>query len=225
MRILLLDDCEETGILVKQSLFPLEVIHALSIQKAKTILENMSFDLLLIDITLPDGDGFSFCSEISKNPHYSATPLILLTAKDEVSDKVFGLNCGACDYITKPFHLPELKARINAHLRHKRLVSDFKLKSKFFELDANLQKCYIFKKDIPKDSGLTPTEFRILMSLFKNRGVAMSREEIIRAVWKNHGTSIEQKGLDTHVAHLRRKLAKAGSQIVSVYGVGYVFEE
>ena len=63
------------------------------------------------------------------------------------------------------------------------------------------------------------------MSLFKNRGVAMTREEIIRAVWKNHGTSIEQKGLDTHVAHLRKKLAKAGSQIISVYGVGYVFEE
>ena len=77
MRILLLDDCEETGILVKQSLFPLEVVHALSIQKAKTILENMFFDLLLIDITLPDGDGFSFCSEISKNAQYSATPLIL----------------------------------------------------------------------------------------------------------------------------------------------------
>ncbi len=225
MKILLIDDCVETGILVKQCLFPLEVVHTLSITNARAILENTVFDLVLIDVTLPDGDGFTFCSEISKITDYAATPLILLTAKNEISDKVFGLNCGACDYITKPFHLPELKARINAHLRHKKLVADFRLKSKYFELDTNLQKCYIFKKNSAKDSGLTPTEFRILMSLFKNRGSAMTREEIIRTVWKNHGTSIEQKGLDTHIAHLRKKLAQVGSQIASVYGIGYIFIE
>ena len=119
MQILLIDDCKETGILVTQSLYPLELTQALSIAEARNILKNKIFDLLLIDISLPDGNGFLFCSEISKHPNYLATPLIMLTAKDELSDKVHGLNCGACDYITKPFSLPELKARINAHLRQK----------------------------------------------------------------------------------------------------------
>ena len=225
MQILLIDDCKETGILVKQCLYPLELTQALSITDARNILENKIFDLVLIDIMLPDGNGLAFCSEVSKHPNYLATPLIMLTAKDELSDKVYGLNCGACDYITKPFSLPELKARINAHLRQKLLILDASYKSKYFELDANLQKCFLNKKEGRKDTLLTPTEFRILMSLYKNKGVAMSRQELIRHVWKNNGLSIEQKGLDTHVAHLRKKLSKAGAQIVSIYGIGYLFDE
>lgn len=229
MQILLIDDCKETGLLVKQCLYPLELTQALSINEARTILENKNFDLLLIDILLPDGNGFVFCSEVSKHPNYKATPLIMLTSKDELSDKVYGLNCGACDYITKPFSLPELKARINAHLRQKLLIRESTFKTRHFELDANLQKCFVSKKEgrkeIRKDTLLTPTEFRILMSLFKNKGITMSRQELIRSVWKNHGLSIEQKGLDTHIAHLRKKLSKAGSQIVSIYGIGYLFDE
>ena len=229
MQILLIDDCKETGILVTQSLYPLELIQALSIAEARNILKNKIFDLLLIDISLPDGNGFLFCSEISKHPNYLATPLIMLTAKDELSDKVHGLNCGACDYITKPFSLPELKARINAHLRQKLLIIDTKYKTKDFELDTNLQKCFINKKDghkeLKKDTLLTPTEFRILLSLYKNKGITLTRQELIRNVWKNHGLSIEQKGLDTHIAHLRKKLSKVGSQIVSIYGIGYLFDE
>lgn len=228
MNVLLIDDCNDTGFLVKQCLYPIEVTVAESIAKANSLLEDKIYDLLLIDISLPDGNGFTFCSEISKSPNYKSTPLILLTAKDEVSDKVYGLNCGACDYITKPFHLPELKARINAHLRQRSLSSEPTFKTKYFELDLNLQKCFITKngkKEQRKDTHLTPTEFRILTSLFRNRGQTLSREQIIRSVWKDHGTSIEQKGLDTHIAHLRKKLAKAGSHIVAVYGTGYLFSE
>lgn len=225
MKVLLIDDCEDTGNLIKQILYPLELIHSLSISNAQSVLENMKFDIILIDVSLPDGNGFDFCSEISKNSHHEGTPLVLITAKGDPSDKVYGLNCGACDYITKPFHAPELKARINAHLRHKRILNDFRLKTKYFELDTNLQKCFITRKDNRKDCELTPTEFRILINLFKNKGKTMSREEIIHSVWRNHGTTIEQKGLDTHVAHLRKKLNKIGSKIVSVYGVGYLFDE
>ena len=233
MQILLVDDCKETGILVKQCLYPLEITQTLSVAEARKILEDKVFDLVLIDIMLPDGNGFIFCNEVSKHPNYLATPLILLTSKDELADKVYGLNCGACDYVTKPFSMPELKARINAHLRQKMLITDTSYKSKYFELDANLQKCFLNRKDgrkeHQKDSLLTPTEFRILMSLYKNKGITLSRQELIRNVWKNHGLSIEQKGLDTHIAHLRKKLSKAGtkaaSQIVSIYGVGYLFDE
>ena len=132
MKVLLIDDCLDTGNLVKQGLFPIEVTHSLSIAEAHTVLKSTKFDLILIDVTLPDGDGFTFCRELSKNPLLASTPLILLTAKDELADKVFGFNCGASDYITKPFHIPELQARVNAHLRITKRIDDLSLKSKYF---------------------------------------------------------------------------------------------
>ena len=209
MKILLVDDSIDTGIVIKQCLIPLDVTQSLTLLDAKKLIETTSFDLVLIDVSLPDGSGFDFCSELSSHPNHSAVPLIMLTAKDNLSDKVYGLNCGACDYITKPFHMPELKARIQAHLRHHRMVNDTSLKTKYFELNATLQKCFIFGKSAKKDVSLTPTEFRLLFNLYRHKGIPMSREEIIRSVWSSHGTTIEQKGLDTHVAHLRKKLGEA----------------
>ncbi len=229
MEVLLVDDCLDTGFQVKKCLFPLAVTQAVTISDARTFLKERKFDLLLIDITLPDGNGFLFCAEISKNLDFSTTPIVLLTGKDDVTDKVYGFSCGACDYITKPFSSAELNARILSHLRKKIQLTDSQLKSKDFELDTNLQKCFIIKKEgqkeTRKDCELTPTEFRILLNLFKSKGSTLSRQQLIRAVWRNNGLSIEQKGLDTHIAHLRKKLSKFGSQIVSVYGVGYLYNE
>ncbi len=225
MKILLVDDSYEMGIVIKQCLIPIEVTQSLTLENARALIETTRFDLVLIDVSLPDGDGFSFCSELSAHPLYASTPLIMLTAKDEISDKVYGLSCGACDYITKPFFTPELKARIQAHLRHYQLLKNSTLKTKYFELDTNLQKCFILNKTQKKDAVLTPTEFRLLLNLYKNKSVPMSREEIIRSVWSAHGTTIEQKGLDTHIAHLRKKMGLLGPMVISVYGVGYVFEE
>ena len=225
MKILLIDDSYEMGLVIKQCLIPLEVTQSLTLKDARTVIETTRFDLVLIDVSLPDGDGFSFCSELSAHPLYTSTPFIMLTAKDNIADKVFGLNCGACDYITKPFFIPELKARIHAHLRHYQLLKNSTLKTKYFELDTNLQKCYILNKNQKKDAVLTPTEFKLLFNLYKNKNVPMSREEIIRSVWSTQGTTIEQKGLDTHIAHLRKKMGALAPMVISVYGIGYVFEE
>lgn len=225
MKILLIDDSIDTGLVIKQCLIPLEVTQAFTINEARIIIETTHFDLVLIDVELPDGNGFNFCSELSNHSTYATVPLIMLTASDQLSDKVYGLNCGACDYITKPFHTTELKARIQAHLRHHRILNDTSLKTKYFELNSTLQKCFIFEKSTKKDIELTPTEYRLFFSLYRHKGIPMSREEIIRTVWSNHGTSIEQKGLDTHIAHLRKKLGQLAERIHSIYGVGYAYYE
>lgn len=225
VKILLIDDSEECGALVKRSLMPMDVIHALDLKSAREILKKTSFDLIMIDVSLPDGDGFDFCQELSADAMYTTTPLILLTAKDEVSNKVFGLNCGACDYVTKPFQGLELKARVDAHLRRNKLLDNTWVKTRFFELNTSLQKCFLLEENGRRDAELTPTEYRVLMTLFKNRGVALTREEIINTVWSASGVTVEQKGLDTHIAHLRRKLGPVGSRIVSIYGKGYVLSD
>lgn len=225
MKVLLVDDSADVGNLVKQSLNPLTTVQSLTLSDARKMMATTHFDLMLIDVNLPDGDGFSFCNEVFKNPLYTTTPLILLTSKNEVADKVFGLNCGACDYITKPFQSMELNARVQAHLRHRSLLTEASLKTNYFELDLNLQKCFILKDKTRVDISLTPTEFRLLHCLYKNRDNVMSREELIRSVWSTQGASIEPKGLDTHIVHLRKKLGDLESLIVSVYGKGYVFKD
>lgn len=225
MKILLVDDSIDTGLVIKQCLIPLDVTQTFTLGESRLIIETTHFDLVLIDVDLPDGNGFNFCSELSTHATYASTPLIMLTASDNLSDKVYGLNCGACDYITKPFHMTELKARIQAHLRHHRMKNDTSLRTKYFELNSALQKCFIFEKAAKKDIELTPTEFRLFFSLYRHKGMPMSREEIIRSVWSSHGTAIEQKGLDTHIAHLRKKLGHLAKKIHSIYGIGYVYEE
>src|SRR5258708_1161646 len=117
-KILLIEDSPDTGELIRETLKAIyEIRQAFSIKEAISALSNEEFSLLLIHVTLPDGNGFDFCQELSQDPLYHHLPLILLTAKAEVSDKIYGLNCGAIDYITKPFNTLELKARVDSHLR------------------------------------------------------------------------------------------------------------
>lgn len=224
IKILLIDDSHETGTLVKLGLRPYDVHQSYTADEGRVALRDSNFDLAIIDVSLPDGNGFNLCTEISSNPAYSQLPLILLTAKDELSDKVFGLNCGATDYVTKPFEGAELKARVDSQLRRSQILTPTSTKNSFFELDSNFQKCFLFVKGERIDAGLTPTEFRILMTLHKNKGTALTREEIVSAVWSAQGMSIEMKGLDTHIAHLRKKMGEYGAMIASIYGKGYVLK-
>ncbi len=225
IKILLVDDSDSIGLLVKQCLSPFEVTHVQTFADARSILADGYFDLLLIDVTMPDGNGFSFCEELSKDPKYLTVPLILLTGKNETSDKVFGLGCGACDYITKPFNGLELKARVDTHLRRQKSLNNAVLKTPYIELDLSFQRCKVNEDGASRDPELTPTEFRLLSALLRNIGVPLSRDEILKSVWSSQGIKVEAKGLDTHISHLRRKLGSAGALISSVYGRGYVLRK
>src|SRR5690348_10215403 len=122
MKILLIDDSKDTGYLVGRSLSPYQVDQAFSLSEASTLLAEENYQLIVIDVTLPDGDGFKFCDQLAKSGEFDHIPKVFLTAHALTSDKVFGLNCGADDYITKPFELVELKARVDSRLRQQKNI-------------------------------------------------------------------------------------------------------
>jgi DNA-binding response OmpR family regulator len=224
MRILLIDDSLEMGQLVSTALSPYHVDHALTLSMAVEKLAVETYDLMLIDVALPDGDGFKFCDELVRGGRFDDVQKVFLTGHGQVSDKVFGLNCGADDYITKPFVIAELKARVDSRLRHKKALANQSHRIHCFEFDSDFQKCFFVDGTNKVNLELTPTEYRIFLVLARGEGKSFSRGEIVRAVWTAHGMNIEERGVDAHVAHLRKKLQACGPWLVSVYGKGYAFQ-
>ena len=169
------------------------------------------FDLALLDIMLPGADGFTLLETFQK----AKIPVIFLTAKNAVEDKVKGLRDGAEDYIVKPFELMELLVRIEKVLsRHAKAPDAFEIG----DLEVNLLARTVQKGGKPLD--LTPTQFDLLALLYKNGNVALSRERILAAIW-NSDFMGESRAIDNHISQLRRK---TGLPIVAVSRVGYRLE-
>lgn len=219
MKILLVDDSPDTGFLVKKSLSPYMVEQALSVSEAWLLLASTQYHLILIDVGLPDGDGFSFCESLERNMQFEAVPKIILSGHSLTAEKVFGLSCGADDYVTKPFESAELKARVDSRLR--RIRPEGVIRVGGFELNPDFQTCSYQDGRAKIDFQFTPTEYRIFLTLLRAEGCPLSRSEIVRAVWKSHGYNIEERGVDTHIAHLRKKMSELGEVVVSIYGKGY----
>jgi DNA-binding response OmpR family regulator len=220
MRILLIDDSEDTGQLVQRCLAAYEVTQAFSLKDALDKIASFQYDLLLIDVSLPDGNGFAFCESLSTDERLQNVPKIFLSAHAATSDKVYGLNCGADDYITKPFEVAELRARVDVRLRQTRSApADATYEG--FTFHRDFQRCTYLDAKGTIDLNLTPTEFRLLLALAKAAGKPLTRQEMVRDVWTNNGMNIEKRGIDSHIAHLRKKLPAGSAEIVSVYGKGY----
>lgn len=192
-------------------------------------IENTSLDLALLDIMIPDIDGFHICQKIREKYYY---PVIMLTAKIEDGDKIMGLTLGADDYITKPFNPLEVLARVKTQLRRytRYNKSVEKESNKIVEYDIRgllinnkNHKCYLFGKEVQ----LTPIEFSILWYLCERQGNVVSSEELFEAVWgekyfNNNNTVM------AHIGRLREKLgepAKKPKFIKTVWGVGYTIEK
>lgn len=223
-RILLIDDCEDIGYLVNVSLEAYKVDQVRSLAEARTLLADGAYDLLLIDVVLPDGDGFRFCRELAQDPRLGSVPKILLTAKQTTSDKVFGFNCGADDYIVKPFDTPELKARVEARLRSHDASQPHNFRLGQFEFDHEFQRCFLLEDGHRRNLGFTATEFRIFLAMARREGLPLSRTELVNLIWKNHGLNIEPRGINSHIRHLRMKLGLYSRVIISVYGKGYALQ-
>lgn len=177
-------------------------------------VEKEEFDLILLDVMLPELDGFSIIEKIK----YKDVPVIFLTAKSSVVDKVKGLNMGADDYIIKPFESIELLARVESVLRRYGKKSDILV---FGDLEIHLEKM-IVKKD-GKTIDLTLKEFELLSLLGKNKGIALSRERILEKVW-GYDYLGETRTVDIHVQRIRKKL-DLEKKIKTVYKVGYRLED
>lgn len=177
-------------------------------------------DLVILDLGLPNMSGETVCLEIRKN--YPKLPVLILTAKDTISDIVQGLNLGADDYMTKPFVADELLARIKARLRSQNGGSDLKLKVADLELDSQSLEV----KRQGKSIQLTPQEFKLLQYLMSNKGRILTREMILNRVWL-YSPDIETRVVDVYMGYLRKKVDSDTEKklLHSVRGFGYMIKE
>ncbi len=173
-------------------------------------------DLIVLDINLPDMDGYEICKFLKKDDIYRTIPIIMLSARGEEIDKVLGLELGADDYITKPFSPRELSARVKSVLR--RVKPEHDEHNKLISIDEDACEVHVEGKLIE----LTATEFKILSILTKRGGVVFSREMILDELWGNEKIVVDRT-IDVHIRHLREKLGEAGNLIKNVRGMGYKF--
>jgi len=178
-------------------------------------------DLVILDLMLPDADGFEICKFMKKNK-YSTIPIIMLTAKGEETDRVLGLELGADDYVTKPFSVKELVARVKAVMRRPSLcdVAETIQIGGILTVDTGKHEVYLEGKKIK----LTSTEFRILTLLASKRGWVFSRDQILDHLWGQEKAVVDRT-VDVHIKHLREKLGKAAHFVQNIRGVGYKLEE
>ena len=216
-RILLLEDDEALGrgICMALETPSCTVTHCSTCLQAINILQGMVFDLLILDINLPDGSGLELLRTLRQNG--TSTPAILLTANDLELDEVTGLEAGADDYITKPFSLAVLRARVNAQLRRSVPVKQDRIELNGFILDFTRMEFSSEGTIID----LSKTEQRLLRLLVENRGRTLPRELLLEKVWDG-GEFVDENALSVAVRRLRGKLGNA--PIRTVYGVGYTWE-
>lgn len=186
-----------------------------------SVLRERNFDLLILDLGLPDGDGIHFCAELR---NHSSIPIIMLTARDMEIDEVSGLAAGADDYITKPFSLSVLRARVQACLRRSAQLTDECLYSGRFSLD--LRRCKL--RDEEKEIAVTATEFKLLALFIRNAGQVLSKEQILEALWDVDGNFIDANTVPVNINRIRSKIEKDPRNpivIKTIHGIGYVWDQ
>ncbi len=191
-----------------------------ALAQAQDILPGRDFDLLILDVNLPDGSGLDLLRDVRRR--HSRVPVILLTANDLETDIVVGLESGADDYITKPFSLAVLRARVNAQLRRGTPVRTASVELEGFSFDFEWME---FRKN-GQLIELSKTEQRLLRVLTENRGRVLSRETLLERVWPDGGEYVEENALSVTVKRLRDKLEDTPSKprfLRTVYGIGYTW--
>lgn len=218
-RLLVIDDEKAILDLVKNSLEKYGHIVTVCESAADVTINTLkNYDLILLDIMMPDVDGFMFCKKIRG---IVDCPILFLTAKVMETDIIYGLGIGADDYITKPFRIGELRARVTAHLRRERREHHNTLGFEQ-EIKFDLSSKELFMKG--KKVDLTKSEYEICEYLARNRGQVFTREQIYEAVFGFDGNS-DNSTIATHIKNIRSKLAGYGvTPINTVWGVGYRWE-
>ena len=213
MHILIVEDDQALNKGIALSLNNDTITQAYSLKEARSCF-NEGIELIILDINLPDGNGLDFCREIRKQ---SQVPIIFLTANDLEIDIVSGLESGADDYITKPFSLAVLRARVNAVARRrKNTPSSFKTE----KFDFNFTEMIFLVDNQPVE--LSKTEQRLLRLLVENAGQTLSREFLLERVWQG-AEFVEENALSVTIKRLRTKLD--GAPIKTVYAIGYLWEK
>lgn len=229
MKILIVDDEKD---LVDLMVYNLEkegfqTLRAYDGETALKLAENKKPDLMVLDLMLPGMQGMEVCKKIRRNPQTATLPIIMLTAKGEEIDKILGLELGADDYVTKPFSVKEILARIKAVLRRmesSRIIEKDEL-FEFKELRIDFKSYQVFLGN--KKLELSPMEFRLLKFLSCHPGRVYTRDQILDAVWGDE-SFVEPRTVDVHVRRLRAQIEKNAEKpqyIFTVRGIGYKFAE
>ncbi|WP_342759918.1 VanR-ABDEGLN family response regulator transcription factor [Kineothrix sedimenti] len=229
-KILVVDDEHEIGDLIELYLKNegYTVFKFYSARDALAYIEVNELDLAILDVMLPDMNGFKLCQKIREQYNY---PIIMLTAKDEEIDKITGLTLGADDYITKPFRPLEMVARVKAQLRrykkynlsHSEDTEDTVIIHSGLVMDIKTHECLLNEKPL----ALTPTEFSILRILLENKGNVVSAEELFHRIWKDEYYNKSNNTITVHIRHLREKMDDTVDNpkyIKTIWGVGYKIE-
>lgn len=218
MKLLIVDDdihlrnlvktyAEREGFLCVEAKNGDEAIHA---------VERQSFDMIVLDVMMPVRDGFETLSEIRG---ICAAPVIMLTARNEEYDRLYGFDLGADDYVAKPFSPKELMARIKAIMKRSFGMTDGIMKFGSLEVNSKLRTVTLDGSEI----FLTPKEFELLLYMARHNRIVLKREQLLNNVW-GFDYCKDVRTLDTHVKSLRERLGEARKLIVTVWGVGYKFE-
>ena len=223
-KILVVDDEKMIRELIKKyaTFEGYEVIEACDGLEAIDKCKESSFDMIIMDVMMPELDGFSACKEIRK---FSDTPVIMLSARGEEYDRIHGFEIGVDDYVVKPFSPRELMMRVQAIMK-RRAVKEKSVSNKNvvridgLVVDFDARQVSIDDENID----MTPKEYELFFYMVKNRGLALSRESLISNVW-GYDYYGDDRTLDTHIKLLRKSLGEYASKIVTLRGVGYRFEE
>lgn len=224
MDIFLLEDDNAIGIGLTYSLKNegYSVTIAKTVEEALEIIRNKTFTLYILDLTLPDGSGYDVCTQIKKQ---GDLPVIFLTAYDDEVNVIMGLELGADDYISKPFRVKELLARIKTVLRrYNKDTADGMINIGNIKINTNEAKVYKDSKEVI----LTAMEYRLLLIFINNRGIVLSRQKLLEDIWDVAGDFVNDNTLTVYIKRLRDKIEEdpASPNIIkTVRGLGYILEK
>lgn len=223
-KILLVEDDSTLAMGIEYSLknegYMVDIAH--NFTDGRDLVRQNNYDLIILDVELPDGNGFDLCREIRKD---KTTPVIFLTAQDEEVNIVMGLDLGGDDYITKPFRIKELISRIKAVMRRTAKISQRDL------LISNDIKVNLLESKVYKDNELiwlTPSEYKLLIILMNNHHQVLSRSKILENLWDIDGDFVDDNSLSVYIRRLREKIEDDSSNpkyIKTVRGIGYRWDE
>lgn len=224
MDIFLLEDDSAIGIGLSYSLKNegYGVTVAKTVKEALKVIKEKSFSLYILDLTLPDGSGYDVCTEIKKS---GDLPVIFLTAYDDEINVIMGLELGADDYISKPFRVKELLARIKTVLRrYNKDTADGIINIGNIKINTNEAKVYKNSQEII----LTAMEYRLLLTFINNRGIVLTRQKLLEDIWDVAGDFVNDNTLTVYIKRLRDKIEEDPanpSVIKTVRGLGYILEK